>query len=76
MLPDSCSRGLDIILKYDPQAAIFQEGNIIQVIVDDTCSTFQPADEDTLLSLGWEYEDREVWLYDLNGDNNGHSDDD
>ena len=63
--------GLRIIHKYDPEATVEQQGKIVQVILGDTKSFISDEDADQLHELGWSWEDREIWLYDPENQNDG-----
>lgn len=61
--------GLDIISNYDQDYVLEHTegiiGNFMLATVADTKSNFSDEDVDKLFSLGWEYEDREVWMFNL-----------
>lgn len=61
--------GLQIIATYDDNASVNHLDNCVQVIVDECKSTFTDHDEDKLRELGWYHEDREIWLYEFEGNN-------
>ena len=56
------AEGLGIIAKYDPQASVKADMDNIMVVLNDG---IMPSDQDAerLRQLGWQWEDREVFLF-------------
>lgn len=56
--------GLSILHRYDAQADVQASDNNIYVILVDTAK-IADVDAEHLVSLGWEWEDSDLFLFDI-----------